>query len=573
MNKTKRIFLLFLCVTLLAAVTALFAACGSDGGTQRPPSTTRPELYPFSYVESSDGGISIYGLFDKSVKKVVIPDGVTEIYYNAFKGCDRITDVTISDSVKVIRDGAFEKCTSLTSVTMGKNVESIGYCVFSGCSSLEYNSYDNALYIGVGDDPYKILVTAKSADITSCEIHPDAKYIAGGAFSGCGMPEFSVPDGIVGVGDRAFEKCESLKTFGIGGGMTELSFGIFNDCKSLTNITIPENVTRICNSAFYACTSLESVTIPDSVTEIERSAFYGCVGLTQITIGKGVTEIGALAFADCESLVSVAIPDGVTAVRSNTFRNCISLKSVTIPQSVTTVENGAFWGCVGLPGIDLPSGLTAIGNSAFSDCRSFTCFTVPQSVTRIGDYVFYRCSDLMTITVPESVAIMGESVFDDCRCLTVYCEAESKPDGWKNNWNSSPERPVVWDCKNNDKDGNGYAYAVIDGIRYSLREKSATVAEQPKFITQADIPQTVTYNGEQYAVTVIGNSAFYGCADLESVTLPSGIIRIEELAFGDCTNLTTVNYGDTTAAWTSVQKESGWDYNTAAYTVHCTDSE
>ena len=45
--------------------------------------------------------------------EVIIPDGVTEIGWNAFEYCRSIKSVTIPDSVTEIGERAFEYCTSL----------------------------------------------------------------------------------------------------------------------------------------------------------------------------------------------------------------------------------------------------------------------------------------------------------------------------------------------------------------------------------------------------------------------------------------------------------------------------
>ena len=48
------------------------------------------------------------------------------------------------------------------------------------------------------------------------------------------------------------------------------------------------------------------------------------------------------------------------------------------------------------------------------------------------------------------------------------------------------------------------------------------------------IPETVKYDGVTYQVTKIGESAFYGCWDVTSITLPSSIKEIGNFAFEDC---------------------------------------
>ena len=48
------------------------------------------------------------------------------------------------------------------------------------------------------------------------------------------------------------------------------------------------------------------------------------------------------------------------------------------------------------------------------------------------------------------------------------------------------------------------------------------------------IPETVVYNEIPYSVTSIGNSAFYNCSDLTSVTIPNSVTTISSEAFLNC---------------------------------------
>ena len=51
------------------------------------------------------------------------------------------------------------------------------------------------------------------------------------------------------------------------------------------------------------------------------------------------------------------------------------------------------------------------------------------------------------------------------------------------------------------------------------------------------IPATVMYNGTSYRVTQIGDSAFYGCSGLTSVTIPESITYIGDAVFSGCSGL------------------------------------
>ncbi len=54
------------------------------------------------------------------------------------------------------------------------------------------------------------------------------------------------------------------------------------------------------------------------------------------------------------------------------------------------------------------------------------------------------------------------------------------------------------------------------------------------------IPESVTYNGNSYSVTSIGDYAFYYCSSLTSVTIPNSVTSIGSYAFEGCSGLTSV---------------------------------
>lgn len=68
---------------------------------------------------------------------VVIPDGVSDIFFEAFYGQFKITSVTIPGSVKKIAPVVFERCISLKEVTFKEGVTCIGTCSFNCCEELE----------------------------------------------------------------------------------------------------------------------------------------------------------------------------------------------------------------------------------------------------------------------------------------------------------------------------------------------------------------------------------------------------------------------------------------------------
>lgn len=91
--------------------------------------------------------------------------------------------------------------------------------------------------------------------------------------------------------------------------------------------------------------------------------------------------------------------------------------------------------------------VVTIDDSVFSDCASLTSVIIPNSVTTIGESAFDYCISLRSITIPNSVITIEANAFGDCFSLEIYCEAESKPDGWNSTWNPD-NRTVIWNYKN-----------------------------------------------------------------------------------------------------------------------------
>ena len=272
---------------------------------------------------SKDGKNLIQYATGKTDSSFIIPDGVVGLGNEAFAHCDSLTSVTIPKSVTSIGDNAFMDCNSLTSVTIPKSVTSIGNWAFSSCSSLtSINvSYKNTTYKSINGNLYskdgKTLI----------------RYAMGKTDS-----SFIIPDSVVGLGNYAFDGCDSL-----------------------TSVTIPDSVESIGFSAFSDC-SLTSVTIPNSVTSIDYYAFAGCDSLTSINVGNQNTTYKSIN----GNLYS---NDGKTLIQYATGKTD---SSFIIPDSVVGLGNYAFDGCDSLTSVTIPKSVTSIGGWAFADCDSLT---------------------------------------------------------------------------------------------------------------------------------------------------------------------------------------------------------
>lgn len=89
--------------------------------------------------------------------------------------------------------------------------------------------------------------------------------------------------------------------------------------------------------------------------------------------------------------------------------------------------------------------------------------------------------------------------------------------------------------------------SITDGtVRVTFEKTSDTyVASYNSLPRKIEIPQTVSYNGRVWKVTQIGDYAFRGCRELQSVIIPEGIQSIGVLAFESCVSLSQLTLPST----------------------------
>ena len=510
--------------------------------------------------ELDDGTLEISNYAGNSAT-CVIPseiDGkkVTQIGYNAFNGCTELTSITIPDGVTHIYPRAFYNCTSLKEVAIPASATSIGNEAFGYYYDRDSSETKKA-------DGFKINY------VNNTQGHWYA--IKNGFTDGACFVVNELDDGTVGITGYAGNSATCVIPDEIHGKkVTRISDSAFIYRTELTSVTIPDSVKYIFDRAFSNCTSLETVTIPNSVTDIYSSAFYNCTSLKEVTIPASVTDIGDKAFGyyryedtwelkkvdgfkinyvkntyghyyatengftDEACLLTNELNDGTLKI-SQYVGNSATSATYVIPgeingKKVTQIGNSAFTVCTSLTSVTIPDGVTSIDEAAFWGCTSLTSVTIPDSVTSIKSKAFFKCTSLKSVTIPASVTNIGDYALGYYEIYnTDSCEWEMyKVDGFKINY---------------VKDTYGHMYALKNGFTDEAclltNELDDGTLEITKYVGNS---ATYVIPGEidGKKVTKIGDSAFKGCTELTSITIPDGVTDIGNNAFSGCTSLETV---------------------------------
>ncbi len=90
--------------------------------------------------------------------------------------------------------------------------------------------------------------------------------------------------------------------------------------------------------------------------------------------------------------------------------------------------------------------VTSISSNVFSSYTNLINVVIDydSQLTSIGESAFNGCSSLSSIYLPSTVTTLGYEAFKGCSNLTIYCELESQPSSWDNDYN--PDNcPIIWD--------------------------------------------------------------------------------------------------------------------------------
>ena len=317
------------------------------------------------------------------IKKLVIPNGVTEIGSKAFLSSS-LNEVVLPSTLRKIGDEAFVG-TELTRLTLPEGVTEIGSRAFSGCSLNEVVLPSTLTKIG--------------------------DY----AFSFTQLKNVTLPTSITDMGIRAFGDIDSLSSVFIPKKLSNAQRA-FSGSKHLQRIHFEEGITKIVDGLFQD-TGISSIRIPETVTEIGSDAFLSS-RITDLYIPDSVTKLGYKSFGDYEgysgnyydgyfydspTLTKVSLPSQLSSAFSS-FQGQKNLKEVVFRGDWKIIPNGLLYG-TGIEKLVIPEGVTSIEYHTLNNIPTLKSVYFPKSLKTFVDSWYMPLESVECHVYLDSIAL------------------------------------------------------------------------------------------------------------------------------------------------------------------------
>ncbi|MCR5420891.1 MAG: leucine-rich repeat domain-containing protein [Lachnospiraceae bacterium] len=518
---------------------------------------------------------------NKTLKKVIIPEGVRKIDFAAFEDCTGLMQVVIPSSVKEIGASAFSGCENLMYVNIPAKCESIGSGVFAKCSRLT----------DISLDPANTFFKCVDGVLYSADGSKLIQYFAGRTSS-----SYQMPSSVTDIGEYSFWGAGQLADISISSGVKEIPEYAFANCSGLINVVLPYNVQALRAYSFADCYNLTNVVLPDSVGYIDDNAFYltdkvkinyyDSEDARQIINDAGVkpeeftdyiegvsgndydiyisgsadekSYLSEMPYVKQESEVSQneALPGELASAKIYGGEAFLMVpKDVVVkgydintaegedgaPVYYGNLNSGEDYTAVGniLTGYRgeqetaaVPAGIVKIGNRAFYKNGKAKEVNIPGGVSQLGDFSFAR-SSVKRVTLPEGLKSIGYAAFYNCNELTDINIPSTVSD---------IELGAFEGCKwfkdnMSEQDGNDFV-VLGDGILMGYKGNASKVSVPAGvkkigagcFAGKDNITEVVLPQG----LEAICEEAFEGCTGLDSISFPDTVTKIEDRAFKNC---------------------------------------
>ena len=483
---------------------------------------------------------------------IKVPYGVESINGSSFRNCSNVKEITIPRSVTGVGVDAFNGCTALETVNFTGTEEQWNKIKVSSGNTVLTSLNVNFNVADPSEAPLEGTegcMTYKIADgqttIIAVDTSAEGELIIPSAISGCP---------VIAVAENAFRGADKITSVYIPASLVALNdiaqakyiVDENNPAYSSDDNGILFNKNKTELIKYPAIVSAELYDMPDSVNTIAQDAFNGCTNLKTLTFSDAVATIKGRTFVNCK-FDSVTIPDTVTAIESSAFNNC-SFNELYIGKGVETIystnnKSPAFYNIRNLESITVSA-----ENKFFCNDENGVLYTKDMKTLLL----YPQGSALETFTVPNTVenivspfgTIEAGGAITNLKVINISENVKEISSTFK--YATSLEKINVSE-KNYYYSSNEY------GMLFNKNQTVLVTVPSACSVKNYTIPNTVTDIGNAFygcaeiekvtmsdSVTAWSIEAFSGCKSLESIKLSSGLINIPTKAFQSCKSLESI---------------------------------
>ena len=416
-----------------------------------------------------------------------VPQGTTQIAYQALRNQAGLVAIAIPSSVTKIANDVLSGCNNLKTITVAT-------------SNDKFDSRDNCNAI-IETATNKLVAGCKNADI---------------------------PSTVTTIGYDAFYNISSLTSISIPGSVTVIEGYAFYGT-GLTTAVIPSSVDSIGYGAFSYCYSLESVVVGKGLRKMNGNPFYGCRSLQSISVATNNPYFDSRN--NCNGILETATNKlvagcGTTVIPTETksigqFALCYNydIFTLTIPNQVEKLEDYSIESLYGLRSVTIGKGVKDFGRYNFAYC---------------GNLRAIHCLSIEPVDLDESVFRHSSNIPDSIfNSATLYVPIGSKVNYMTTvGWNKFKKIVEIAD----DAVAEGMVFTVpsIEGVplSYIVTDATTKTCELIGVPMDANGKVTIPATADGFKVTSIGYDAFYQRNIIE-IVIPEGVKKIDSYAFGN----------------------------------------
>ena len=178
-------------------------------------------------------------------------------------------------------------------------------------------------------------------------------------------------------------------------------------------IKIPDGVVEIADRAFEKCTDLKAVIIPKSVKRIGAYAFHDSY-IETLIIEDGVEVIEERAFAFCKFLSNIYLGSNIKILKKGAFQRCANISTVLLPKETEELYDEVFEGCNFLSNVYMHRKLEYFGVQTLPPIHYIPLngiFTLKESFAEM--YATEMCKK-NTIISDEDFDNVSEAIYNHC---------------------------------------------------------------------------------------------------------------------------------------------------------------